>query len=159
MEKDILQTKIFGIIILSITGLVILVFVFGLGIVVGTKRADFSFQWAEAYHKNFGGPAGGFFGNMMGDSFTNANGVFGQIIKIDGQSLTIKGGDGTEKIVIADDDVTIKFQTKNEKISDLKIGDNIVAIGEPNANGQIDAQLIRVMPSLPAAISSPIKNN
>jgi hypothetical protein len=147
MEKNILESKSFKIAILSVAGVIVLVFVFGLGVFVGTKRADFSFQWAEAYHRNFGGPQGGFVGNMMGREFTDANGVFGQIIKIDGQELTIKGRDGVEKIIITDADATIRFQAQNKKISDLKIGDNVVVIGQPNSSGQIEAQLIRIMPA------------
>ena len=87
--NNIFESKLFKAIIISVAGLIILVFVFGLGILVGTKRADFSFRWAEEYHRNFGGPQGGFFGDMMGQDFTNANGVFGQIIKIRRASMEL----------------------------------------------------------------------
>lgn len=142
------NNKIFGLITLSVAGLIILCFVFGLGVFVGTKKADFSYKWAEAYHTNFGGPQGGFLGNMMGQQFTNANGVFGQIIKINGQVLTIKDCDNIEKNILTDDDTTIVYQRRNIKLSELKIGDNAVVVGEPNNNGQIDAELIRIMPAL-----------
>ncbi len=147
MQNNILESKTFKIVILSVAGLIVLVFVFGMGVYTGTRRADFSFRWAEAYHSNFGGPQGGFLGDPAGRGFTPGNGVFGQIIKIEGTSLTIKGKDGVEKVIIADEDVSIKFQNKSEKITDLKIGDNLVVIGQPNATGQIEAQLIRVMPA------------
>ena len=42
------------------------------------------------------------------------------------------------------------YQKKNEKISELKIGDNIIVIGDPESNGRIMAKLIRVMPPLPS---------
>jgi hypothetical protein len=151
MEKNILESKTFKIVILSVAGAIVLVFVFGMGVYAGTRRADFSFKWAAAYHRNFGGPQGGFLGDPMGGEFTAGNGAFGQIIKIEGQSLTIKGRDGVEKIIVADGDASIKFQNQNKKVSDLKIGDNVVVIGEPNSSGQIDAELIRVMPAPPAS--------
>lgn len=148
------NNKIFGIIILSVAGLVILCLVFGLGVYVGTKKADFSFRWAQAYHTNFGGPQGGFLGGMMGpQEFTEGNGVFGQIIKIDGQTLTIKGKDNVEKSVLISDKTTIIYQRKNIKVADLKINTSVVVIGDPNNNGQIQAELIRVIPVPPPPVS------
>ena len=158
MEKNnIVDSKLFGIIILSVAGLIILAFVFGLGVFVGTKKADFSFRWAEEYHKNFGGPQQGFFGNMMGEEFTNANGVFGQIIKIDSGSLTVKDKDNVEKIILVGDKVSILYQRKNMKLSDLKVGDIVVVIGDPNSNGQIQAELIRLMPAPPKSLPSSVQ--
>ena len=158
MEKnDILESKIFRGIILGIAGLIILAFVFGLGIFVGTKKADFSFKWADEYHRNFGGPQGGLFGDFNNNEFSSANGVYGQIIGINpstgsGQAvtLTIKGRDNVEKIATVDDKTTIRIQMQNEKISDLKVGNNIVVIGEPSSNGQIEAEFIRILPAPPA---------
>ncbi len=148
-----LKGLIFGIVIF-----IILSFVFGLGVFVGTKKADFSFRWADEYHRNFAGPQGGFFGDFMGSDrqFTNSNGVFGQIIKISEGSITVQGRDNVEKIILVIDKTSIVSQKKNIKLSDLKVGNNVVIIGEPNNNGQIQAELIRVMPALP---DNPIKNN
>jgi hypothetical protein len=156
MEKNILESKLFRAIILSIAGFIILAFVFGLGVFVGTKKADFSFRWADQYHRNFGGPQGGFFGDMMGQDFTAANGVFGQIIKIDGQTLTIKSKDNVEKSILISDKTTIIYQRKNMKLSELKVNDSVVVIGDPNDQGQIQAELIRVMPAPPQ--NSPANN-
>ena len=141
------QTKLFKGIVLGIAGLIVLAFVFGLGIFVGTEKAEFSFKWADDYHKNFAGPQAGFLGNMMGQDLTNGNGVFGQIIKINGETLVIKGRDNVEKNVLVSDKTTIVFQRKNIKLSDLKINESVVVIGDPDNNGQIQAELIRAMPS------------
>jgi hypothetical protein len=147
------QTSLFKGIIIGIVVLVILMLVFCLGVFVGTKRADFSFRWADEYHRNFGGPQGGFFGDFMGmeRQFPNANGSFGQIIKIDNNVLTVKDNDGdnTEKTILVNDKTSIVYQKNNIKLSDLKVDDNIVVVGEPNSDGQIAAKLIRVMPALP----------
>lgn len=160
MENNICESKLFRGIILGMGCAIILVFVFGMGVFVGKSRANFSFRWAESYHRNFGGPQGGFLGNMMNDDFTNANGVFGQIIKIDpsagsGQAnITIKGGDGIEKIILAGEETVIVRQMGNIKLSELKIGDTVIVIGEPNNSGQINAGLIRVMPTSPKNLPS-----
>jgi hypothetical protein len=160
MEKDILQSKLFKGIILGIAGLIILVFVFGLGVFVGCKRAEFSFRWAEAYHRNFAGPQEGFLGNFMGmmGEPANANGSFGQIIKIDltAQTLTIKDAGNIEKNILVSNKTTIIYQRKSIKLSGLKLNDNVVVIGEPDDGGQIQAELIRLMPPLQA--NSPSNN-
>lgn len=167
MEKDIFQSKPFRIIILSIAGIIILVFVFGLGVFVGDKRAEFSFRWADEYHRNFGGPQNGFFGDFMGmqNEFTNANGSFGQIIKIEPSSgstqasITVKGADNTEKIVLVTDKTAIIYQRKNIKFSDLQLNESVVVVGNPNSNGQIAAGLIRVMPAMPALVPQSSQQN
>jgi len=161
MEKNnIFESKVFKTVVLSIAVLIILAFVFGLGVFVGTKKADFSFRWADEYHRNFGGPQGGFFGDFMGNEFTNGNGIYGQIITINGQILTIKGRDNVEKNILVSDKTTIIYQRKNIKLSDLKINNNVVVIGEPDNSGQIQAELIRVMPAPPAPSSkTPPTNN
>lgn len=169
MQNNILESKLFRAVILSIAGLIILVFVFSLGVFVGIKRADFSFRWADEYHRNFAGPQNGFFGDFENQNgeFTNSNGVFGQIINIDASgSLTVKDRDNTEKIVLVSDKTSIIYQRKNIKLSDLKTGDSVVVIGEPNNNGQIQAELIRVMPSAPGTVPAnnssdnlPLSNN
>ena len=151
--NKIFESKLFKGIILGIAGLIVLGFVFNLGVYVGAKRADFSFKWAEEYHRNFGGPEGGIFGNFVGmdREFPNANGSFGQIIKIDSATNTLTIGDvgNVEKNILVGSKTTIIYQKQNIKLSDLKLDESVVVIGEPNNYGQIQAELIRVMPSTP----------
>ena len=155
--NNILESKLFKAIVLSIATVIILVFVFGLGVFIGTKKAEFSFRWAVQYHRNFGGPKGGFFNDIAGRQFTDANGVFGEIIKIDDKTLTIKGKDNVEKIVLVGDEATIVFQKKNIKLSELKVGDGVVIIGEPDDSGRIQAKLIRVLPLPPVSLRTDVR--
>jgi hypothetical protein len=149
--KDFFQSKFFKGIIIGIAVLVILMLVFCLGVFIGAKRADFSFKWADEYHRNFGGPQGGFFGDFMGmdKQFSNANGCYGQIIKIDNNILTVKDIDenNTEKTVSVNDKTIIVCQKNNIKLSSLKVDDKIVVIGEPDSSGQVLAKLIRILPA------------
>ena len=153
--QNFLQSNLFKGIIIGLGCLIILTFVFSLGISVGMKRASFAFAWADQYHHNFGGPQGGLFGDfpgMMNNSeFANANGSYGQIINISNNVITVKDNDGdnTEKNILVGNKTTIILQRKNIKLSDLKMGDAIVTIGAPNSSGQIQAELIRVMPARP----------
>jgi hypothetical protein len=130
--------------IIKLAGVIIILFiVFGAGVFVGTKKADFSFRWAENYQRNFGGPR------------FNGHGVFGQIIKIDTStstptsSLVINGRDNVEKIVLIKENTIINGFRNNIKPDDLKVDDYIVVIGDPNDAGQIEAKLIRLMPASP----------
>lgn len=143
------ESKFFRGFLLGLGVFIILLFTFKLGMVVGAKKADFSCRWSENYHQNFGGPKGGFLPGLGDRDFLEANGTFGQIIKIDGALLTIKAPNNVEKIIVTNEQTTIRSSRDTVKISDLQTDNYIVVIGEPNDAGQIEAKLIRVMPPLP----------
>lgn len=147
------QSKIFKIVLLGIAGLIVVLFIFKIGMFIGFRKANFSYKWGENYHQNFGGPRGGLFKNFSGRDFIDANGVFGQIIKIEGSTLVIKGGGDVEKLVLVKDDTVIKRFQDNVKLADLKVDEYIVVIGEPNDAGQIEAKLIRLLPAPPKEAS------
>jgi hypothetical protein len=151
----IFKSKTFKIVLSAIAGLIIVLLILALGMFIGYRKANFSYRWGENYHKNFGGPRGGFFQDFSGRDFIEGHGTFGQIIKIDGQTLVTKGQDGVEKIILIKDDTAIKRSREDIKLADLKINDYIVTIGEPNDAGQIEAKLIRIMPSMPPASPLP----
>lgn len=141
-NRDILKWIIVG-----LAGFVVLILVFGAGIKVGTMKAKYSYRWAENYHKNFGGPRGGFLGDLksfpQGD-FINGHGVFGSIIKIDGNTIIAKDKDDVEKTILVSDSTIIQKGRERVKLPDLKVDEDIVIIGSPNEEGQIEAKLIRV---------------
>ncbi len=144
MNKDILKWIIIG-----LAGFVIIVLIFTAGMLIGGMKARFSYSWAESYHKSFAGPKAGFFGDWRklplppGD-FIEGHGTFGQIIKIEGNTLIVKGREDMEKIVIITEKTIIQSGRKDIKVSDLKMDDQIVIIGSPNEEGQIEAKLIRI---------------
>jgi len=145
-NPDTLKWLIIGVVIF-----VIAVLLFGAGMFVGGMKARFSYRWAENYHQNFGGPQGGFMGDwrlMPPDrGFIQGHGTFGQIIKIEDSTLVIKGRNDVEKIILIKDNTIIERLREAIKPADLKIDDYVVVIGAPNDAGQIEAKLIRVMPS------------
>lgn len=136
---DFFESKLFQGIIIGLGCLIIIALVFKIGVFVGQKKAEFSFMWGQNYHRNFG-------------DFIDANGSFGQIIKISGPSLVVKDADGEERIVLVNNGTSIKYFRGEIKLSELKIGDNIVVIGDINKDGRIEAKLIRVMPPPPPLI-------
>ena len=161
------QNKIFNTdtlkwVIIGLAGFIIVVLAFGLGIWVGTKKAEFSYRWAESYHENFGGPRGGFVANWRdfpaGD-LIEGHGSFGEIIKIDDNSFVIKSRENAEKVILLKEDTVIEKFRETIKPGDLKTGDFVVVIGSPNDSGQIEAKLIRVMPAPPMSFLPPNLNN
>jgi hypothetical protein len=141
------QSLWFKIVLGIIFALILFFLGFKAGMLVGFRKADFSYKWGENYHRNFGGPQKGLWGNLNGDDFMSANGTFGQILKISDNILTIKDRSNTEKSILVDDKTAIREFNQDLKISDLKVDANIVVIGEPNEQGQINAKLIRVLPA------------
>lgn len=150
MEIDkILQSRKFVIVMVTLFGLALMVGVFIGGVAVGLHKARFSYAWGDNYERNFVGPRSGPMGMMRGffgrDLF-DAHGSAGDIIKIADNTLTIKENGNTEKSVLVGDGTTIQQFRQTIKLSDLKTGDRVVVIGEPNDQGQIEAKFIRVMP-------------
>ena len=65
--------------------MVVLVFVFSAGVLVGHEKGRFSRNWGENYYRNIIGPGGRGRGMMdFGRPEFNAHSGFGQIIKIEG---------------------------------------------------------------------------
>jgi hypothetical protein len=142
-HRDLLKWIIIGIVIFVYS-----IGVFGAGLLVGGMKANFSYRWAENYHRNFGGPEGGFMVNIRtsppNGEFIQGHGVFGEIIQIGDVDFVIKGQDNVEKVIVFAKDTTITSGRRTIAKTDLKVGEQVVVIGSPNEQGQIEARLIRV---------------
>jgi hypothetical protein len=143
------KTKSFQIFLFVIGGLLAILLIFNIGMNIGFRKAEFSYEWGDNYYKNFAGPSGGFINDFGHDDFIQAHGVFGQIIKIDGLNLIINSNEKTEKIILINNDTIIRRFRDSLKSADLKVNDFLVVIGQPNEAGQIEAKLIRLMPPPP----------
>ncbi|MFZ2205019.1 MAG: hypothetical protein WAV23_00295 [Minisyncoccia bacterium] len=153
--KKVFESKMVLKILLILGILVVAAFIFQAGFFVGFRKASFGRDWGENYGRNFGMMNGrGGFGGMMGN-FPNAHGAIGKIIKIELPILIVQDKDNIEKIVIVTNDTKIINIRNEDNIQDLKIDENIVVIGTPNSQGQIEAKLIRIMP-FPAIV--PLNN-
>ena len=142
--KEIFKPEHFNKVLITLAATVVLVFVFTLGVFVGHEKYRFSRAWGENYYGNIMGRRGMM--NFDRPEF-NAHSGLGQIIKIDGNSLTIKDQANIEKTILITDNTAIIRNNQNVKITDLKVDDKIVVIGRPNNQGQIEASLIRIMPA------------
>ncbi|OHA09476.1 MAG: hypothetical protein A3B37_02120 [Candidatus Sungbacteria bacterium RIFCSPLOWO2_01_FULL_59_16] len=147
--KDFVQSKTFRGILVGIGVVLIALFIFQAGVFVGYRKASFSYRWGENYHRNFGGPAGGFMRGPVGGDFANPHGTFGRIIKIELPNLTIQEPKDVEKVIVIKSDTIIRRFRDAVKPEDLKVDEHVVVIGSPNDAGQIEAKFIRVMPAPP----------
>jgi len=77
--------------------------------------------------------------------------VMGNITKVDGMNLMVKGADGKEIMVMMDAKTKITEGAKKVDAKTLKIGDRVVASG-PESQGMISAETVKLgaAPAAPA---------
>jgi hypothetical protein len=126
---------------------VLLLASFSLGQYVGYRKASFAFQNGNNFYNTYGPRRGMMPGTLPPPDFSDAHGSAGKVVGITLPTITIEDRDGTEKTIVIDDKTTIRKFRDTITAQDIAIGDQIVAIGEPNAQSQIAASLIRILPS------------
>lgn len=145
-NKESLYSDVLKWAIIGLLGFIVVILIFSMGMWVGGLKAKYSYRWAESYHKNFGGPKGGFLGDWRrfpaGD-FIDGHGAFGEIIELDDTGFVIKGRGDIEKIIVTAEDTVIKKGRETIE-GELQVGDKVTVIGSPNEEGQIRAKFIRV---------------
>ncbi len=157
--KKVFESKVLVGFLYSIGVVIVVILIFSAGVSVGFHKASFGRAWGENYERNFGiRPDRMMFGD---DNLPNPHGVMGKIIKIELPAIITESDGETEKTVLVNKDTKIKRMRNEISSADLKADDFIVVIGNPNNQGQIEAKLIRVIPS-PKLISNsqnPTENN
>ncbi len=142
------QSKGFKWTLLGLIIFVLLLGSFATGVSIGYHKARFSYAWGDNYDRNFGGPRRGLFGFDPGLAFTNSHGVVGSIINISTSSLSVSGRDGIEKTVLFSSSTIVRENREEVNATDLEKGEAIMVLGAPNSQGQIQAELIRVLPPM-----------
>jgi len=77
----------------------------------------------------------------------NMRPVRGQILSIDGNTVTVKMPDGSSKIVVVSG-TTAFMKSTSGALTDLKSGDTIVVIGSSNSDGSVTAQAVQINPPM-----------
>ena len=72
--------------------------------------------------------------------------VVGEIISLDDKSITVKLQDGSSKIILLPESVTVSKTDSGSK-ADLKNGINVGIIGTENQDGSITAQNVQINPA------------
>jgi len=145
--KDFFKSKFFSGIIITLVILIGICLVFQAGKFVGQRKAEFSRGMGDNYSRIFDRPSGVM--NMIGLpplDLPGSHGSVGKIIKIDLPKVVVEDRENVEKVIVISDKTTIREFREEIKPDDLEVGDFIVVLGKPNNNGQIEADLIRIMP-------------
>ncbi len=146
--KHKLQSKTFRTVLYVIGSLIVALVIFQAGIFVGFHKAQFSGSLGDNYRREFGERSFGMIPGMTRDSsYPVSNGAVGKIIKIALPTLVIIGPDNIEKTIVLNNDTLIREFRDAIKPTDLKVNDEVVVIGSPNSTSEIEAKLIRLMPS------------
>ena len=146
MFKDFFKANHFNKSLIILAAILVLLFVFAAGVLVGHEKNRFSRDWGENYYRNIMGPGRRGMMGLGGQPNFNGHSGLGQIMKIEGDILVIKDQANIEKTILVTDKTSIIRNNQNIKITDLKVDDTIVVIGRPNNQGQIEPTLIRVLP-------------
>ena len=141
--KKVFESKVSFRILLVIGVTIIALLIFSLGVVVGFHKASYGHAWEENYERNFGFRSN----SPVSDNFPNASGAIGKIIKITLPTIIVEDRNNTEKVILINDDTQIQEMREMITINNLKLNDFVVVIGSPDAQGQIEAKLIRIMPA------------
>lgn len=151
------DSRSFRITLIVLLGFFVALAFFEAGMLVGLHEARSSYRWGEAYQQNFGGPPGGFI--LKPGSAPNGHGTFGRIASTSKNSFIISDPNHPEETIMITPDTVIRNGMDEVSAQSLTAGTFVVIIGEPNADGAIDARLIRIMPAPPmSGTSSPIMN-
>lgn len=141
------KQKVLKEIVIGIAAIVAVLIILFVGINIGEHRARFVGQYGENYQRNFLGPRGGMMGGFFNQRAPVSNGAVGEIVSVNLPQLVVSGPDNLEKTILVGTSTVIRQFQQNLNESQLKTGDFITVLGDPNDQGQIVAKLIRVMPA------------
>lgn len=85
------------------------------------------------------------------------NSVNGEIISKDDKSITVKLRDGGSQIVFLSGSTEI-MKSISGSAGDLSVGQNVVASGQKNSDGSVNANTIQLRPALPTVSPLPSGN-
>lgn len=136
--KEFLKSSNVRAILWIVGGVIVLLVAFGLGAMVGYRQAVYAGSFGNNYYRNFYGPP-------SGQPFFNSHGVAGEVIDLSSSTISVKDFDGDEHSIVVLPGTAIREGNAAIVIGDIRVGDMITTIGSPNANGQVEARLIRVV--------------
>ena len=132
----------------SLGGIIIALVIFWAGMVVGFRKASFSYEWGRGYYQNFAGGRGPLMmiHNRSG-ALIGSHGAAGVVLSISQSGVVVQGRDGIERSIAIASSTIIRQGDTSVTIGDLHQNDHVIIIGDPNQSGQIVARFIRIIPS------------
>ena len=144
----------------SNSNLIVTVALVGLVAAGGGFFAGMKYQQSKRVSFTSMMPAGQ--GRMGGGTQNMAGGkgmsrpVYGEIIKADAKTITVKSRDGSSKIVLLSETGQI-YKAVAGAIDDLKIGTQVSVFGSANPDGSVTAQNIQIASTVETVSPTPSK--
>lgn len=139
------SSRFFAYAIPGLVGFIVVLLAFWLGTAVGERRMRHFSGWCEGYRHAFLPPRGreqGLFPRLP-----NAHGVFGRVVSVSGQTLIIEGNDDVEQSVQVSSSTAIRIGHRAASWEEIRVDGQVSVFGMPNGQGQIEARLIRLLPT------------
>lgn len=132
---------------MTLCSILVILISFGMGIIVGYRRAVFASNWNQNYNHNFYGmPMPGFMRSSAEQPPPfNPHGVVGEVIDVGSSSISVQDSNGNEQSVFVATATPIRDMDDTIPLMEIQVGDHVTIIGEPNDNGQVEARFIRVV--------------
>ena len=143
--QSLATSKIFLVVVIVLAELIVLLGVFRLGMVIGFRKATFSYRWGENYHQLFGGPRHGWGGEFGHDDYINSNSVVGSVLQANTSTLTVRGSNNVETSVVVTPTTVIQKNRQSINVADIQTNDQVVILGTPSSSGQVEAKFIRII--------------
>ncbi|MDB5189970.1 MAG: hypothetical protein JWN49_296 [Parcubacteria group bacterium] len=138
--------------------LIVLIGVFKLGEVVGYHRAQFAVRFGDSFDRNFNGYRGNVMFGAPGMPREllppGGHGAAGTIASIALPNIVVADRDGLEKTVHLTNNTDIREFRDQIASTSLAVGESVIVLGTPGDAGQIEAELIRVLPQQNASSTS-----
>lgn len=146
------KVKMVAVAALSVLALLV---VFRAGMTVGFHKASFAFRGGDAFYRAFEGRTEGP-RVIVRDDFSAAHGVSGRIISVSLPTFTVSVPGQNEKIVVVSSSTVLRRFRDSASTTEIRANDFAVVLGEPDAQGRIDARLIRIAPP---PMTAPVPEN
>lgn len=145
MKNDFFKLPNTKILFWTLCGVLAILIAYGLGILVGYRRAIFAADFGERYYRTmYGNPMGQPMIGAMGYGPLTMHGVAGEVIDISTGTIVVKDANGDEESVLVMSNTPIREMNNDITAGDIVPNDQIVVIGQPDTGGQVEARFIRV---------------
>jgi hypothetical protein len=132
----------------TLCGLLVVLVAFGLGLLVGYRRAIFAADFGARYYRTaFGDPFGQPMIGAMAPGPMIMHGVAGQVIDVSTGTVLVRDVHGNEAMISVVSGTPVRNKDGTISIRDILPQDQIVVIGDPGVNGDVRARFIRILES------------
>lgn len=144
--------SVLGWIIALLLGLILIVFVFKVGMMVGSSKSYFSSYSKKDYsHKKISGHMGNKFSSLKKSAYFNKTAYFNKsaystykgVVKLTDTGFVTKDADGNIEEVVINEETKI-ISGKEAADRGVSVGDKVYIEGSVNGEGQVEASLIKI---------------